>query len=226
MSKSKGNGVNPDDVVEEYGADVLRTYQMFMGPFDQPVPWDSNGIEGVRRFLDKVWRMLKETPRVEAMRASPPPGELETIYHQTIKKIGDDIESLSFNTAVSQLMILTNAFTDAGGVPMTMRDGYLQILAPFAPHMTEELWSQMGHEDSIHRSAWPTFDPSKIVASTFELVIQINGKVRDKMTVATDISEEDAKAKALASEKVQAHLAGKTPSKILYVKGRLVTIVV
>lgn len=220
MSKSKGNGVNPDEVADQYGADVLRTYQMFMGPFDQPVPWDSNGIEGVRRFLDKVWRLFKDAK--EGL-LTP---ELETVYHQTVKKIGDDIESLSFNTAISQLMILTNAFSDAGGVPLMMRDGYLQILAPFAPHLTEELWSQMGRKDSIHRSAWPQFNPSKVNASTFELVVQVNGKVRDRMTVSADISEEDAKEKALASEKVKAYLGDKLPSKIIYVKGRLVTIVV
>jgi leucyl-tRNA synthetase len=220
MSKSKGNVVNPDDIVEQYGADVFRMYEMFMGPFDQPVPWDVNGIEGVRRFLDKVWRLFKDDKDVSA---TP---DLETIYNQTIKKIGDDIESLSFNTAVSQLMILTNAFSDAGGVPSSMRDGYLQILAPFAPHMTEELWSQMGREESIHRSAWPKFDPAKVMSATFELVVQVNGKVRDKMTVSADISEEDAKAKALASEKVKMHLGDKQPSKIIYVKGRLVTIVV
>jgi leucyl-tRNA synthetase len=220
MSKSKGNVVNPDDIVGRYGADVFRVYEMFMGPFDQPVPWDTNGIEGVRRFLDKVWRMFKDDKDVVAT------SELETIYHQTIKKIGTDIETLGFNTAVSQLMILTNAFSDAGGVPVAMREGYLQILAPFAPHMTEELWSQMGKTESIHRSAWPVFDPAKAVAATFELVIQVNGKVRDKMTVPTDISEEEAKAKALASEKVQTHLGGKAPSKVLYVKGRLVTIVI
>lgn len=220
MSKSKGNGVNPDDVVQQYGADVIRTYQMFMGPFDQAVPWDSNGIEGVRRFLDKAWRVLKE--------ASDPaitPG-LETIYHQTVKKVGDDIDSLGFNTAVSQLMILTNAFIETGGVPSSFRSGYLQILSPFAPHMTEELWSQMGHAESIHRSAWPAYDPAKVTAATFELVIQINGKVRDKITVPSDISEEDAKTQALSTEKIKALLGDSTPSKIIYIKGRLVTIVI
>ncbi len=221
MSKSRGNVVNPDDIVSQYGADVFRMYEMFMGPFDQAVPWDVNGIEGVRRFLDKAWRLFQGT-------GGGVPGtgtETETLYHQTIKKISDDIESLSFNTAVSQLMILTNAYTDAGGVLEEHQEGYLKILAPFAPHMAEELWSRMGKTESIHRSDWPSYDPSKITAATFELVIQVNGKVRDRITVPSDISEEEAKARALASENIKKYLGDGPPKKILYVKGRLVTIV-
>jgi leucyl-tRNA synthetase len=218
MSKSKGNVINPDDIVEQYGADVFRVYEMFMGPYEQSVPWDTNGIEGVRRFLDKVWKLFSGS--------SLPPitPELETLYHQSVKKVSEDIESLCFNTAVSQLMILTNAFTDAKGVPKDFQEGYLKILAPFAPHMAEELWRGMNKKESIHLSSWPAFDSAKIVSSTFELVIQVNGKVRDRIQVPADISEEDAKAKALASDNVKKFLEGRTPSKIIYVKGRLVTI--
>ncbi len=222
MSKSKGNVVNPDEVVNEYGADVFRTYMMFIGPFDQPAPWDTKGIEGVKRFLDKVWRLFEDT----APRAPRPAPSLETIYHQSIKKISEDIESRAFNTAISQLMVLTNAFTDAGGVPEGMKEGYLQLLAPFAPHLAEELWSKLGKDGSVHASGWPTYDASKIVSATFELVIQVNGKVRDRIQVASDISEEEAKSKALASAQVQKYLEGKEPKKIIYVKGRLVTIAV
>src|SRR3989338_3838789 len=218
MSKSKGNVVNPDEIVEQYGADVFRVYEMFMGPFDQPVPWDMNGIEGVRRFLDKAWKLFSGS----SLPSVTP--NLETLYHKTVKKVSDDIESLSFNTAVSQLMILTNAFVEVGGVPKEFQEGYLKVLAPFAPHIAEELWRDHGHDTSIHVSAWPTHDASKIVASSFELVIQVNGKVRDRFNVPTDISEEDAKAKALASENVKKHLGDKSPSKVIYVKGRLVTI--
>jgi leucyl-tRNA synthetase len=220
MSKSKGNVVNPDDIVEQYGADVFRVYELFMGPFDQPVPWDVNGIEGAKRFLDKVWKLFSGS----ALPSTTP--ELETLYHQSVKKVGGDIESLGFNTAVSQLMILTNAFTDAKGVPTEFQEGYLQLLAPFAPHIAEELWRGMNKKESIHLSSWPAFDPTKIVAATFELVIQVNGKVRDRIQVPADISEEDAKAKALASANVQKFLGGKTPSKIIYIKGRLVTIAI
>lgn len=219
MSKSKGNVVNPDDIVSQYGADVFRMYELFMGPFDQPVPWYTNGIEGVRRFLDKVWRLFKEDGMQDAK-------DLETVYHQTIKKVGDDIESLGFNTAISQLMILTNAYVEAGAVPVNHREGYLQLIAPFAPHMAEELWSQMGKTESIHLSGWPTYDAAKTIAATFELVIQVNGKVRDKILVPSDISEQDATARALASEAIQRYLEGKKPSKILYIKGRLVAIVI
>jgi leucyl-tRNA synthetase len=223
MSKSKGNVVNPDDVIAQYGADVFRVYEMFMGPFDQPVPWDTNGIEGVKRFLDKVWRLFEERASGIGHRASD---NLEMVYHQTIKKVSEDIETFSFNTAVSQLMILTNAFQEAGGVPKKMADGYLKLLAPFAPHIAEELWEKTGHEGSIHVSDWPAFDSAKAVAATFELVIQVNGRVRDRMRVPADISEEEAKAKALASENVQRHLQGREPKKIMYVKGRIVTIAV
>jgi len=221
MSKSKGNVVNPDEVVGKYGADVFRIYEMFMGPFDQPVPWDTNGIEGVKRFLDKVWGLFVNL-QPTTYNLQP---DIEILYHQTIKKITDGIDQLQFNTCVSQLMILTNGFQDAGGVPEAYQEGYLQLLAPFAPHLTEEIWRQ-SHPDSIHLSSWPTFDASKLQSATFELVIQVNGKVRDRIEVATDISEEEAKGVALKSEKVQTWLEGKSPQKIVYVPGKLISIVV
>ena len=218
MSKSKGNVVNPDDVVEAYGADVFRMYEMFMGPFDQAVPWDTNGIEGVKRFLEKVWRMYGSIGSGNAL-----PEQTEALLHRTIKKVGDDIESMNFNTAVSAMMILVNELS-AEALDRTAAESILKILAPFAPHMTEELWHTLGNTTSIHVSGWPAYDSSKLKASTFELVIQVNGKVRDKMTVASDISEKDATTQALASEKIQAALAGKTPQKIVYVNGRLLSI--
>lgn len=219
MSKSKGNVVNPDDVLKTYGADVLRVYELFMGPFDQPVPWDMNGIEGVRRFLDKVWSVC-EAPVVTAT------DEATTLYHQTLKKLTEGIEALQFNTCISQLMILTNAYQTLGGVPSEQRQGYVQMLAPFAPHLAEELWMNLGQTQSIHVSAWPSFDAAKTQSATFELVIQVNGKVRDRVTVASDIAEDEAKRVALASEKVRSALAGQEPNKVLYVPGRLVSIVV
>jgi leucyl-tRNA synthetase len=194
-----------------------------MGPFDQPGPWDTNGIEGVKRFLDKVWRLFEDSTQ---RRNDATTFDLETIYHQSVKKVSEDIETLFFNTAVSQLMILTNAFQEAGGVPKKMADGYLKLLAPFAPHLAEELWQKTGHEGSIHVSDWPAFDSAKAIAATFELVVQVNGKVRDRMRVRSDISEEEAKAKALASENVRKHLEGREPKKIIYVKGKLVAIAV
>lgn len=222
MSKSKGNVVNPDDVLSVYGADAFRVYIMFMGPYDQPVPWDMNGIEGVKRFLDKVWGVFDETRSTQHASLD----DIETLYHQTVKKITEGIEKLEFNTCVSQLMILVNAYQELGGVPQEQRTGFLQLLAPFAPHLTEELWKMAGKESSIHLSAWPGFDPSKLQAETFELVIQVNGKVRDRVQVPSGISEEEAKQKALASEKAQALFQGKAPQQVVYVKGRLVNIVV
>jgi leucyl-tRNA synthetase len=221
MSKSKGNVVNPDDIVAQYGADVFRVYEMFIGPFDADAPWDTNGIEGVKRFLEKVWRMFEAAPSKDAKLSD----EAETLLNQTVKKVGDDIEAMRFNTAVSAMMILANALSETEAIPMAAAESFLKILAPFAPHLAEQLWhSSLGHEESIHVSGWPTVDASKLSSATFELVIQVNGKVRDRVTVDANISEEEAKALALNSEKVQAQLAGKEPQKIVYVKGRLVSI--
>ena len=222
MSKSKGNVINPDEIVAKYGADVLRVYEMFMGPFDQPVPWDVNGIEGVRRFLDKVWWLFEQSPILNA-------SNLDTLYHQTVKKITDNIDKLQFNTCVSQLMILANAYQDAGGIPDDQRDGLLKLLAPFAPHLAEEIWRRgevSSPKGSIHVSPWPAFDASKLESDTFELVIQVNGKVRDRITVPSDIAEEDAKARALASEPIKNILKGEEPKKVIYIPKKLVNIVV
>jgi leucyl-tRNA synthetase len=230
MSKSKGNVVNPDDVVKEYGADVFRMYEMFMGPFDQAVPWDTNGIEGVRKFLDRVWTLFSERSEAQSKRepstssGSNPFHGLDTLYHQSVKKVGDGIEFMHFNTCISQLMILSNAFADAGGVPSDMRQGFVQLLAPFAPHLAEELWSKIGEKGSVHVSGWPTFDKDKLQASTFELVVQVNGRVRAKVMVESEITEEEAKAKAL--EAAGKWLEGKEPKQAIYVKGKLVSIVV
>ncbi len=228
MSKSKGNVVNPDDIVNEYGADVFRLYEMFIGPFDQDAPWDTNGIEGVKRFLEKVWKMFSVVPakagtQDQGMDSRLRGNDIETLYNQTVKKVGEDIEAMRFNTAVSAMMIFVNAIADQK-LSAPMAEGFLKILAPFAPHLAEELWRNLGHKKTIHREPWPTFNPFKIVASTFELVIQINGKVRDRMTVASDITEEEATKLALDSEKVKPYLAGKKPQKVVYVKGRLLSI--
>ncbi|MDQ7815275.1 MAG: leucine--tRNA ligase [Patescibacteria group bacterium] len=230
MSKSKGNVVNPDDVVKEYGADVFRVYQMFIGPFDQDAPWDTHGIEGVKRFLEKIFVSYDSAIEKNYFISPEKTDEdLVVLYNQTVKKVSNDIEGMKFNTAVSALMILSNkAFekfgTTADFMPKEMSEGFLKIFAPFAPHLSDELWHKLGHTTSIHREPWPQYDPAKCMSATFEMVVQVNGKVRDKMEVSADISEEEAKAIALASEKVQAFLVGKEPQKIVYVKGRLVSI--
>ncbi len=233
MSKSKGNVVNPDDVVAQYGADVFRMYEMFIGPFDADAPWDTNGIEGVKRFLEKVWRISENVDPTDD--GPQPSGVLETALNRAIKKVTEDIESMNFNTAISAMMILVNetrTFLDDGtdgaikGISRKSFESFLKILAPFAPHLADELWHKLGHTESIHRrgAGWPTYDPTKLQAATFELVVQVNGKLRDKMTVSSDISEEEATKKALSSEKIQSYLEGKTPQKVVYVKGRLVSI--
>ena len=243
MSKSKGNVVNPDDVVEKYGADVFRVYEMFIGPFDADAPWDTNGIEGVKRFLEKIWKMSTSPPSpspslgegVTSAHQNPlltkegaGGGNLELLLHQTIKKVGDDIEAMRFNTAVSAMMIFVNATVEQVGaihdLPLPIAESFLKLLAPFAPHLAEELWHKLGHATTIHREPWPTYDPNKIIAETFELVVQVNGKVRDRMTVASGITEKEATNLALASEKVQRYLVREKPKKVVYIKGRLISI--
>ncbi len=221
MSKSKGNVVNPDDVIASHGADVFKVYELFMGPFDQAVPWDTNGIEGVKRFLDKIWHLVELGVTSEA---KPADAKLETLFNQTLKKIGEGIDDLQFNTCVSSLMILANGFQDHGGIPTSMKKGFVAMIAPFMPHLAEELWEKIGEKGSVHLSAWPTFDVAKLVADTFELVVQVNGKVRAKVPASSSITEEEAKALALSQ--VTQWLDGKEPKQVLYVKNRLVSIAV
>ncbi len=225
MSKSKGNVVNPDECVSVYGADVFRMYEMFIGPYDQDAPWDTQGIEGIKRFLEKVWSLFEPG---SVQKGVILPAEVETLYNQTIKKVGEDIEQLHFNTAISATMILVNALktilNEGGKISPTVAVDVLKLLAPYAPHITEELWYGMGNTTSIHHASWSTFDSTKLTNATFELVIQVNGKVRDRVTVDAEISEEDAKELAMKSEKAQAFIEGKTPVKVIYVKGKLISI--
>lgn len=221
MSKSKGNVVNPDDVVETHGADVLRAYLMFMGPFDQPVPWDMNGIEGVRKFLDRVWNLFESGSSIEET------NDLRTLYHQTLKKIGEGIERLQFNTCISQLMILTNAYQAGGGIPASHREGFLQMLAPIVPHMAEELWQKEGKTETIHLSTWPTYDETALEADSYALVVQVNGKVRGKIMIARDTDEKTAVALAMEDEQVRRWIAnGAQIKKTVFVKGRLMNLIV
>jgi len=230
MSKSKGNVVNPDDVIDEYGSDVFRMYEMFIGPYDADAPWSTHGIQGVKRFLDKVWNLGKEQIKNEELRIKNAGGlaassDVERLLHQTIKKVGEDIDGMHFNTAVSQLMILTNELT---GQEINKRDfeSYLRILAPFAPHLTEEMWHELGHEDSIHQAPWPAYDPDKIVADVITVAVQVNGKVRGQVQVAVDEQESSVRAQAEAEPNVKKYLEGKTIKKVIYVKGKIMSFVV
>ncbi len=218
MSKRWNNVINPDDVIAEFGADAMRLYEMFMGPFTQPVAWSTNGVKGVRRFLDRVWKLQENIIQDEDKK------ELSLI-NKTIKKVTEDIEQFRFNTAISSMMILLNEVENAG-ITKKSYELFLQILSPFAPHIAEEIWEKLGHTESIFLSAWPKYDPELIKDEEINLVVQVNGKVRDTIRISANITEEEAKKVALESEKIKAHLEGKEIKKIIFVGGKLINIVV
>ncbi|OHA82793.1 MAG: leucine--tRNA ligase [Candidatus Yonathbacteria bacterium RIFCSPLOWO2_01_FULL_47_33b] len=220
MSKRWGNVINPDDIVATHGADTLRLYEMFMGPFGQSVVWSTESIIGPRRFLERVWR-LKEKALKSTNESS-----LDAVMHKTIKKVGDDIEVFGFNTAISSLMILVNEMEKAEEFSREQYETLLVLLAPFAPHITEELWHEMGNTDSIHLATWPVFDPSKTVVSEVTIAIQVNGKVRDTIVLAIETSDEAIKEMALARPAVTKWIDGKEIKKMIVVKGKLLSIVV
>ncbi len=221
MSKSKGNVINPDEIVDRLGADTVRLYLAFMGPYGVTVnyPWDPNGVVGVRRFLERVWNI---TLRVQGNSASAS----SKILHKTIKKVTEDIEEYKFNTSIAQMMILLNEWEKIEKISIEDYKILLQLLAPFAPHITEELWHMLGEKKSIHLSPWPKWDENKIIDESIKVVVQVNGKVRAEITVGANIGEEEVKALALKDSSVINWTHGKEPKKVIYVKGRLVNIVV
>ncbi len=236
MSKSRGNVVNPDDVVSEYGADALRLYEMFMGPLEQVKPWIMKGVEGVSRFLARVWRVaLEEQDEIWTVSAKIQDvictdKTLLRIVHETIKKVGEDVEKLNFNTAISQMMVCTNAFTQAEVVPLKEFTEFLTVLNPFAPHLTEEINARVAGASNreapmLSETSWPGYNPEALVRNEIELVVQVNGKLRDRLLLSKDIDEELAKAAAFASAKVAEHLEGKTIRKIVFVPGKILNIV-
>ncbi|ERJ13408.1 leucine--tRNA ligase [Haloplasma contractile] len=226
MSKSKGNVVNPDEIVESDGADTLRLYEMFMGPLEASIAWSSEGVHGARRFLDRVWRLYvnEDGSRSEKI-VTDNNGELDKTYHQTVKKVTEDYERLAFNTAISQLMVFINDAYKASSIPLIYAEGFVKLLNPIAPHMTEELYEILGHEGTITYEAWPTYDESKLIEDEIEIVVQVNGKVRDRMMVSREISKEDLEEKAKSALNVQKHIEGKTIRKVIVVPKKLVNIV-
>jgi leucyl-tRNA synthetase len=220
MSKSRGNVVNPDDIVKAHGADCLRMYEMFMGPLEAVKPWQSSQIQGVVRFRDRVWAACTK-PVVEAS-----DDETRRLVHRTIQKVTSDVEALSFNTAISAMMVLTNHLTGLPAIPREAAEALTLLLAPFAPHLCEELWKRLGHDESLAHHAWPSFDPALCVDDVVELAVQVNGKVRGRVRLARDASEADAKAAALAAEGVAAFTDGKSVKKFVYVPARIVNLVV
>ena len=230
MSKSLGNVVNPDDVVENYGADSLRLYEMFMGPLDQDKPWAMKGVEGVHRFLAKVWRIVFSEDaegqwQLSGKIVDSENADLAKVTHQTIKRVEEAINSLRFNTAISAMMECTNAYTTAKNVPKDCFLIFLKLLSPFAPHLAEEINAALGESELVSEQTWPELDESLLVESEIQLIVQVNGKLRARMTVPTDISKEDAEKQALAHEQVQTHTDGKTVRKVIVVPGKLVNIV-
>ncbi len=230
MSKSKGNVITPDAVVAEWGADALRAYEMFISDFEQPTPWNTNGVPGCYRWLRRVWEwVLRGLPAAAAPDAAADRA-LRRRTHQTLKKVSQDIEAFRFNTVVSALMEYTNALYEAPPAsPAALaeaRDTLLLMIAPVAPFMAEELWARLGRRYSIHQQAWPQWDPALAADEMVTLVVQVNGKVRDRLTVPAGITEAAAKAAALASETAQKFMGGRTPRQVVYVKGRLVNLVV
>lgn len=219
MSKRFGNVINPDDVVAEYGADAFRIYEMFMGPFENAVAWSTASIVGAARFVDRVWN-LEEKVVPEAV------AELNVPLHETIKKVGEDIETFKFNTAVSQMMILLNAIEKAGAIGKDQWSAFLRILAPFAPHATEELWARAGEAASIHVAAWPTYNPALLVSDTVEIAVQVNGKRRGVIELAREAAEDTAVAAALEVPAVAAALGGHAPKRVIYVPGKILNLVV
>ena len=247
MSKSRGNVVNPDDVIRDYGADALRLYEMFMGPLEATKPWSMSGVEGVYRFLARVWRLVMEEDQagewVPAATVQDVPMEkpLAKVVHATIKKVGEDIEALSFNTAIAQMMVCTNALTAANPRPREAIRLLLHVLNPFAPHLTEELHEVIGkkclvispeaatgatNHSLLAVQPWPAFDPALLIEDEIELPVQVNGKLRDKIVVKKDATQPEIETAAKAAPKVAAEIAGKTVRKLIVVPGRLVNIVV
>lgn len=226
MSKSKGNVVNPDDIVASHGADTLRLYEMFMGPLDASIAWSENGLDGSRRFLDRVWRLLvTEAHTLSAKVVDEETPELQKSYHQTVKKVTEDFETLNFNTAISQLMVFINDCYKAEKINKSFVEGFVKMLAPIAPHIGEELWSILGHESTITYQPWPSYDEKLLEGDTVEIVVQVNGKVRAKLEIAKNASKEEMEHFALENANIKQAIEGKDIKKVIAVPQKLVNIV-
>lgn len=226
MSKSKGNVVNPDDIVDQYGADTLRLYEMFMGPLEESVPWDEKGLHGANKWVQRVWRLLMDDNNHLRDRVSTfNDGKLTKVYNQTVKKVTEDYERMHFNTAISQLMVFVNEAYKVDDLPVEYMRGFVKMIAPIMPHMAEELWSQFGESDTITYQSWPTYDPKALVEDEVEMIVQVNGKVRAKIKMAKDTDRDEAQQLALANEHVKKFTDGKDIKKVIVVPNKIVNIV-
>jgi len=228
MSKSRGNVVNPDEMIERFGADAVRLYEMFMGPLEAMKPWSTHGVEGVTRFLDRVWRLIMDeagglSRAVSA--ASPSPDHLR-LLHQTIKKVTEDLDELRFNTAIAQMMVFTNEMTKLNSRPRALLEPFALLLSPFAPHLCEELWERLGKAPSLAYAPWPAHDPALVAAERLTIPIQVNGKLRSRIEVPADATEQQVVTLARQDAKVSEWLQGKQPRKVIYVEKKLVNFVV
>jgi leucyl-tRNA synthetase len=226
MSKSRGNVVNPDEMMDQFGADAVRLYEMFMGPLEAMKPWSTRGVEGVTRFLERVWRLMvnEEGTLSGAVVSTEPSIDQQRLLHQTIKKVTEDIEALRFNTAISQMMVFTNELTKIEQRPRALLEPFVLLLAPFAPHLAEELWSILGHKPSVSQQSWPIFESALTRSERLTIPVQVNGKLRSKIEVGHDASRE--LIQRLAREQVAEWLQGKEPKKIIYVEKKLMNFVV
>ena len=226
MSKSRGNVVNPDDMMDQFGADAVRLYEMFMGPLEAMKPWSSRGVEGVTRFLDRVWRLMvtEDGGLSSSVVTAAPSVEQQRLLHQTIKKVSEDIDELRFNTAIAQMMVFTNEMTKADQRPRALLEPFVLLLSPFAPHVAEELWAILGHAPSVSQQTWPVYDPALTVSDRLTIPVQINGKLRGKIEVAADTARDVVER--TARETVAEWLQGSEPKKVIYVEKKLVNFVI
>ncbi|KAF0426447.1 leucine--tRNA ligase [Pediococcus acidilactici] len=226
MSKSKGNVVNPDDIVERFGADTLRLYEMFMGPLTESVAWSEEGLNGSRKWIERVWRlMIDENNHLRDRITMINDHKLDMVYNQTVKKVTEDYENMRFNTAISQMMVFVNEAYKADALPMVYMEGLVKLLSPIIPHVAEEIWQIMGHDETITYEAWPTYDESKLVQDTVQVILQVNGKVRSKVEVEKDLDQAELEKIALADERIQQWTAEKDIKKVIVIPNKIVNIV-
>jgi leucyl-tRNA synthetase len=229
MSKSRGNVINPDEVIAEHGADSMRLYEMFIGPLEKAAPWSTEGIQGVYRFLQRVWRLLvdENAPGEPLRELAGGEGTIEQqrLLARTVQGVTDDLEALAFNTAISKLMVYVRDVAKDAPLPRSAAERFVLLLSPFAPHLAEELWGRLGHRESLAYERWPAADPALLVAETITIAVQVNGKRRDEIVVAADADDEAIRTAALAAPNVRKHLDGREPRKVIIVKGRLVNVV-
>ncbi|MCV3320606.1 leucine--tRNA ligase [Pediococcus ethanolidurans] len=226
MSKSKGNVINPDDIVDQYGADTLRLYEMFMGPLTESVAWSEDGIHGSEKWIERVWRLLiDENNHLRDRVTTINDGKLDKVYNQTVKKVTEDFEQLHFNTAISQMMVFVNESYKAEALPLEYMEGFVKMLSPVVPHVAEELWQLLGHHETITYAEWPKFDAGKLEETTVQIVLQVNGKVRSHLKVAKDTNKADLEKLALADETMKEWLDGKTVRKVIAIPNKIVNVV-